>query len=117
RGCIILGCIGAVVGAVIQASSHGVPQIIVGRLATGFGIGCISSSVPAYLAETGITKNDRGPTAALNGIVDYGFTKMNDQASWRVPIALQCVFAITSGSFMFFLPDTPRWYYTKNRHV
>lgn len=34
RGCIILGCIGAVVGAVIQASSHGVPQIIVGRLAT-----------------------------------------------------------------------------------
>ncbi|RFU25408.1 hypothetical protein B7463_g10928, partial [Scytalidium lignicola] len=126
RGCIILGCIGAIVGASIQASSFGVPQIIVGRLVTGFGIGCISSSVPAYLAETGITKNDRGPTAAFNGIVlisgvpiaywiDYGFTKMDNQASWRVPIALQCIFAIASGFCMIFLPDTPRWYYAKNR--
>jgi MFS family permease len=34
RGCIIIGCGGAIIGAAIQSSSYGVPQIIVGRLVT-----------------------------------------------------------------------------------
>lgn len=34
RGCIIIGCAGAIIGAAIQSSSYGVPQIIVGRLVT-----------------------------------------------------------------------------------
>jgi len=34
RGCIIIGCAGAVIGAAIQSSSFGVAQIIVGRLVT-----------------------------------------------------------------------------------
>lgn len=49
--------------------------------------------------------------------IDYGCTKSDGQWSWRVPIALQCVFAITAGVCMFFLPDTPRYYYAKNRHA
>lgn len=40
---------------------------------------------------------------------------MNNQASWRVPIIFQCIFAIVSGGTMYFLPDTPRWYYARNR--
>lgn len=40
---------------------------------------------------------------------------MNNQASWRVPIIFQCIFAIVSGVTMYFLPDTPRWYYARNR--
>jgi hypothetical protein len=40
---------------------------------------------------------------------------MNTQASWRVPIIFQCIFAVLSGGTMYFLPDTPRWYYARNR--
>jgi len=47
--------------------------------------------------------------------IDYGFVQYDTQFSWRVPIALQCVFALTSGGCMWFLPDTPRWYYAKGR--
>ena len=47
--------------------------------------------------------------------IDYGFVQYDGQFSWRVPIILQCVFAITSGGCMWFLPDTPRWYYARGR--
>ncbi|OAG06873.1 MFS transporter [Paraphaeosphaeria sporulosa] len=126
RGTILLGNLAAVFGAVIQASSYSVAQLIVGRLVTGFAIGCISSAVPTYLNETGVEIGDRGPANALNAIllisgvplaywVDFGFTKMYNQASWRVPIVLQVIFAFFSGGCMWFLPDTPRWYYARNR--
>jgi hypothetical protein len=32
-----------------------------------------------------------------------------------MPIAIQSIFSILSGASMFFLPDTPRWYYMRNR--
>ncbi|KAF2242351.1 MFS transporter [Trematosphaeria pertusa] len=145
RGTIIMGNIAAVIGSVIQASSYSVGQLITGRLCTGFAIGCISSAVPTYLSETGIEIGDRGPANAFNAIllisgvplaywIDYGFTKMDNQASWRVPIIFQCLFAFFSGGTMWFLPgmlmqlpgvlhpamadervDTPRWYYARNR--
>lgn len=37
--------------------------------------------------------------------------------SWRLPILFQCIFAIFSGVCMFFMPDTPRWYYARNREA
>lgn len=69
---------------------------------------------------------DRGPANAINAIllisgvplayfIDYGFVQYDGQFSWRVPIVFQCVFAIVSGSCMFFMPDTPRWYYARSR--
>lgn len=48
--------------------------------------------------------------------LDYGFVHWYAQASWRIPIILQCVFAVVSGGTMWFLPDTPRWYYAKKRY-
>lgn len=126
RGTIILGNVGAIVGSVIQSSSYSIAQLIVGRCCTGFAIGCISSAVPTYLSETGVDLGDRGPANALNAImlisgvplaywIDYGFTKMDNQISWRFPVIFQIVFAIVGGGAMVFLPDTPRWYYARNR--
>lgn len=116
RGTVILGNIVAIVGSVLQASSYSVAQLIVGRLCTGFAIGCISSAVPIYLSETGIEIGDRGPANAFNAIllisgvplaywyvhmsmlcigrlkmirIDYGFTKSMSQWSWRVPIIVR----------------------------
>ena len=48
--------------------------------------------------------------------IDYGFVHWFSQASWRIPVILQCCFAIPAGVIMWFLPDTPRWYYARNRH-
>lgn len=115
RGTILIGNTAAIIGSLIQASSYSVAQLIVGRIFTGFAIGCISSAVPTYLAETGVEMGDRGPANAFNAAmlisgvplaywIDYGFTKMDNQASWRVPIVFQCVFAGVGGGIMYFLP-------------
>ncbi|KAK5949441.1 hypothetical protein OHC33_009615 [Knufia fluminis] len=127
RNCILLGDAFVIVGASLQASAWSVPQIIVGRVLCGFGIGFISCTVPTYMAEMSIESKERGPEVAvqcvflISGValaywLDFGFTRMTNQVSWRFPIAFQAFFAVVSGLGMFFLPDTPRWYYAKGRN-
>lgn len=127
RGTILIGNVVAIAGAVVQATAYGVPQMIVGRLLNGFAIGAISSSVPTYLNECGSKITDRGPANALSAMfvisgvpiaywLDYGFVQWHHQASWRIPIILQCVFAILAGLIIWYLPDTPRWYYARGRN-
>jgi MFS family permease len=126
RMCIILGNVCVIIGSAIQASAMGVPHIIVGRIVCGFGIGFISSTSPTYMAEMSITAAERGPEVAqqcswlIAGIaiaywIDYGFVQLNNQISWRFPIAFQSFFAILSLAGMIILPDTPRWYYARGR--
>jgi MFS family permease len=42
RGTVLLGCVAAVIGSAIQASVYSIAQLVVGRVCTGFAIGCIS---------------------------------------------------------------------------
>ncbi|KAJ5987925.1 hypothetical protein N7481_003135 [Penicillium waksmanii] len=111
RNCIIIGNILITIGGVIQAASYSVPQIIVARV---------------LCSEMSIEARERGPEVAINcsalllGValsywVSFGFTRMTNQISWRLPIAMQSIFSILSGTSMFFLPDTPRWYYMRDR--
>jgi len=128
RGCILMGDGFVIVGTAIQASAMSVPHIIVGRILCGFGIGFISCSVPTYMAEMSIDEKERGPEVAvqcvwlISGValaywVDFGFTRMTNQVSWRFPIAFQAFFAMISLCGLLFLPDTPRWYYAKGRNA
>ncbi|KAF1984626.1 general substrate transporter [Aulographum hederae CBS 113979] len=110
----------------LQASAWSVPHMIVGRVISGFGIGCISCTIPMYQAEMSTEAKQRGPDCAVTCIwlvsgaaiaywIDFGFTRMDNQISWRFPIGLQCLFAVVAGGCMLLLPDTPRWYYAKGR--
>jgi hypothetical protein len=78
-------------------------------------------TIPTYMAEMSIESKERGPEVAvqcvwlISGValgywMDFGFTRMTNQVSWRFPIGFQALFALTSISGMIFLPDTPRWY-------
>lgn len=49
------------IGGLLQASTYSVAQIIVGRIVTGAGIGCIASAVPTYMAELSLEAKERGP--------------------------------------------------------
>lgn len=95
RGTILMGNAVAIVGSIIQASSYSIAQLVVGRICTGFAIGCISSAVPTYLTETGMEIGDRGPANAFNAIllisgvplaywIDYGFVQMDNQGQCSV---------------------------------
>ncbi|KAJ5778110.1 hypothetical protein N7520_001356 [Penicillium odoratum] len=126
RNCIIIGNVFITIGGAIQAASFSVPQIIVARVLSGFGIAFITCNVPMYMSEMSIDARGRGPEVAINcsslvfGVafsywVTFGFTRMSNQVSWRIPVAIQSILAILSGITMIFLPDTPRWYYARDR--
>ncbi|KAJ5685521.1 Major facilitator superfamily domain general substrate transporter [Penicillium majusculum] len=78
------------------------------------------------MAEMSLTEKERGPEVAFQCIflvsgcafaywVDFGFTRLDNQVSWRIPIGFQAVLGAVSGVGMFLLPDTPRWYYVRGR--
>ncbi|KAI9168090.1 substrate transporter [Paramyrothecium foliicola] len=119
RMCVLLGNLCVVIGGSLQASAWSVPHMIVGRI-----ICFISCSIPTYQAEMALEDTQRGPDVAVTCIflvsgaavaywVDFGFTRLTTQISWRFPIALQILFALSAGGIVLFLPDTPRWYYAK----
>ena len=47
--------------------------------------------------------------------VDYGFSFVKSQAQFRVPLALQMVFALATIGLLFVLPESPRWLLKKGR--
>ncbi|KAK5701919.1 hypothetical protein LTR97_004737 [Elasticomyces elasticus] len=125
---ILLGDLLICIGAVLQAATYSVGQIIAGRIICGFGIGCIASAVPTYMAEMSLEASERGPEVSyqlallITGValaywVDLGFVQGLDSHPWlwRIPLAMQSCFAIFSAGLLAFLPDTPRWYYARGR--
>lgn len=128
RGTILFGCLLINIGALLQASSYSVGQLIAGRIVTGAGIGCIAAAVPTYMAEMSLEAKERGPEVSyqlallITGValaywVDLGFVQGLDRHPWlwRIPLAMQSCFAIFSATLLYMLPDTPRWYYARGR--
>ena len=129
KGTIQLGNLLICIGALLQASTYSVAQIMVGRIVTGAGIGCIASAVPTYMAEMSLEAKERGPEISyqlallITGValaywVDLGFVQglAKHPWMWRIPLALQCCFAFFSAGLLFVLPDTPRWYYARGNN-
>jgi sugar porter (SP) family MFS transporter len=116
---IMAGASIMLIGTAILTSSTTRSQLLVGRIVTGFGNGCNSSSIPVYQSET-----CRGPvrgalvclncTVTIVGLViaywfDYALSSVNGGIQWRLPVGFQAVFAFFLLIQMSLLPDSPRW--------
>lgn len=123
---ILVGCSIAIIGAVIQAASYSVPQLIVARIITGIGNGMNSATIPTWVAETA-KSNSRGELVAAQlsiavfGIVisywiNYAFHQLEGDIVWRFPIAFQIVFALGTVISLPFLPESPRFLYANGKH-
>lgn len=51
RKSILIGIVIMIVGALLQATSYTRAHMILGRIVSGFGMGCINSTVPVLQAE------------------------------------------------------------------
>ena len=60
----IAGSVVVIFGNVLQSCSYGVPQFLVGRLVSGFGLGMMTTVIPIWLAECAMPKN-RGRMMAM----------------------------------------------------
>ncbi|KKA23827.1 MFS sugar transporter, partial [Rasamsonia emersonii CBS 393.64] len=122
---IILGATILTLGTVIQCSSYELAQLMIGRIVTGAGNGVITSSIPVWHAEL-VSHKSRGRfitteiSTNVGGVavaywVDYGFSFVQNGAQWRFPIALQVFFALWTISLISVLPETPRWFLSRDR--
>jgi sugar porter (SP) family MFS transporter len=99
--------------------------IVAGRIIAGIGVGFESAIVILYMSEI-CPKKVRGALVAgyqfcitigillASGVV-YGTESRSDTGSYRIPIALQFLWAIILGGGLFFLPDSPRYYVKRGR--
>ena len=128
RMSIVMACCFVFVGGLLQGTSFGLPQMIVGRIIAGFGIGQNSATIPMWQSETSKPEH-RGKLIALQlvivifGItitqfVNLGFTYVADnQVAFRFPLSFQCFLALTTTVLVLLMPESPRWLCYVDRHV
>jgi len=109
----------AIIGAIIQAASNGVPMMIAGRIIAGIATGFLLSTMPIYISEIAPPKI-RGRLVGVQGMIDaigfflanwvgYGGSFAKGNAQWRIPLAMQIPAAVLLLILVQFLPQSPRW--------
>ena len=117
-----------ILGGAIQASSFSLPQMIVGRVIAGLGIGQSTAVIPMWQAETSKPQH-RGKLVALQLVMvifgisltnwlNLGMTYVYDsEVTWRFPLAMQCFWAVVTMALLPFMVESPRWLCFKDRHA
>ncbi|KAF2423470.1 monosaccharide transporter [Tothia fuscella] len=120
RTTIILGCFVFIIGVILQTASHSFGLLVAGRLVAGFGVGFVSAVIILYMSEIAPRKV-RGALVSsyqfcitigllLASCVDYGTQNRRDTGSYRIPIALQMLWALILAIGLFLLPESPRYF-------
>ncbi|KAH6611541.1 mfs monosaccharide transporter [Trichoderma cornu-damae] len=115
-------CVGTIIE--ISSSAHWV-QFAIGRLVTGLSIGGLSVVVPLYQSEStpavirGVIISSYQLLITLGiwtaEMVDWGTETKTSSASWRIPNGLSFAWALVLGAGILFLPESPRFAYSRGR--
>jgi SP family sugar:H+ symporter-like MFS transporter len=99
----------------MQTAATKLPLFVVGRVWAGLGVGLVSTLVPMYQSECS-PKSIRG---AVVGLYQWGITigillanifnnatkNRPNHSSYRIPVAIQFIWAAILAFGMFFLPE------------
>ncbi|KAI5857426.1 putative sugar transporter [Durotheca rogersii] len=116
---IALGLMCSFVGVILQFLAWHMPQMILGRLVNGIGIGLTSTMTPVYLSEcakphqrgklVGIGASANVTTFSLANWISYALYFRDGPLQWRFPLAFQLIFPFLVTPLLFCVPETPRW--------
>ncbi|KAK4541322.1 hypothetical protein LTR36_008080 [Oleoguttula mirabilis] len=113
-------------GAIIQCSSYGIAQLLVGRIVAGVGLGLIVSNIIMWQSE--ISPNHiRGllVASALSFLIlgqliaywlEYGISNYASSFSWRFPMAFQAALALMTSGLLLCMPESPRYLFQQDKH-
>jgi MFS transporter, SP family, sugar:H+ symporter len=125
RVTIMASCLIFAVGVAIQVAAYTANTLAGGRFVAGLGVGGVSAVVILYVSEIS-PKRIRGALVSvyqwaitfgllIAACVDQGTQHLNNRNSYRIPIALQLVWAGVLALGLFFLPESPRYLVKRGR--
>lgn len=123
---ILTGSFIMILGAVIQAAAQNFPMFIIGRILLGMGIPFAIVAASSLIGELSYPKERATLTSLFNAswfvgaIAAAGTTlgtfAMPNTWAWRIPSALQLVPTAFQLAFIWWLPESPRWLISQDRH-
>jgi MFS family permease len=126
RWTIIAASLVMVAGAGMQAGSVNVDMFLASRWLLGFAIPFAIVNASSILGELGYEKERPFLTSLFNASwfigaiaaagTTYGTFQMTSTWSWRLPSLLQFVPSSCQLIFIWWLPESPRWLVSKDRH-
>jgi sugar porter (SP) family MFS transporter len=122
---IVAACGVFSVGVAMQTGAHAIGLFVVGRVFAGLGVGMVSCLIPMYQSECA-PKWIRGAVVScyqwaitigllIASIVNNATQHRTDDSSWRIPTAIQFVWAVVLAVGMSFLPESPRYLIKRGR--
>lgn len=122
---VFSGSLIILLGTGLQAGSRNIGMFISGRLLLGLGMAITLSSAPLLVAELSHPQ-DRAVLCTFMGCTyhsgafiaawtTYGTLQIQSDWSWRLPSLLQCVCTIIILTFLYWIPESPRWYIDKDQ--
>lgn len=116
------------VGALLQGTATGLPQLLLGRALAGLGEGVYLSNMAVYIAEISPTMS-RGVLAGLPQFMAtvgicmgyftcYGSVHIaRSSMAWRLPFIIMIVLALALVGCCARLPESPRWLMSRGDQV
>lgn len=119
RSTIFLAAFVNMIGAILMASSFSFAQFIVSRLVLGLGTGGIIATVSVWQSELS-KASSRGSHVSAFGIfcgvglllalwLEFGLSYCAGSVSWRFPLGFPILLSLIVMSFIYALPESPRW--------
>ncbi|PWN32732.1 sugar transporter [Meira miltonrushii] len=131
RGTVFITCFVAFATCIWSAVAHTYWNLIISRVALGFGIAPKSATVPVYASEC-VPSQIRGGLVMqwqlwtafgimLGYVADIAFYNVPDQSgivglNWRLMLGSAAIPPIAVMALVFFSPESPRWYLSKDKH-
>ncbi|TPX09631.1 uncharacterized protein E0L32_009104 [Thyridium curvatum] len=127
RWCIMFGSVLMVIGSLIQGLSINGPMYIIARGIIGFGLPYAVVAGSCLIGELGYPKERPILTSLFNACyfigaivaagITFGTQRLHDNWSWRIPSLLQMAPSLLQISFVFFLPESPRFLVSMDKHA
>jgi MFS transporter, SP family, sugar:H+ symporter len=122
---IMVSCLIFAIGVAVQVAATTVKELVGGRLVAGLGVGGVSAVVILYVSEIS-PKRVRGLLVSvyqwaitigllIAACVDQGTQNLNNRNSYRIPIALQLIWAAILAFGLSLLPESPRYLIKKGK--
>ncbi|KAK0989535.1 hypothetical protein LTR91_009179 [Friedmanniomyces endolithicus] len=122
---ITIGSAIIVVGVILQTASMNLAMFIVARIVLGLGIPFCIGGASQLIAELTFPRH----SAIINGLfneswyagaiiaagVTLGTFSRPDNWSWRIPSLLQMLPSLLQLTFIWFVPESPRWLVSRDR--